>query len=103
MRKRISLPLVLALTLFLSDALQAQHWVGSWAASQQRPEPQNSLDPEDLRDATTRLRGMYADAWKTEYHPYWLGNVLVRYDHLAETYQGKIRQVREAAAMFRTA
>jgi lysophospholipase L1-like esterase len=30
------------------------HWVGSWAASQQVPEPQNSLDPELLRDATLR-------------------------------------------------
>jgi lysophospholipase L1-like esterase len=54
MRKRISLSLVFALTLFLSGALQAQHWVGSWATSQQRPEPQNSLSPDDLRDATLR-------------------------------------------------
>ena len=30
------------------------YWVGSWAASQQLPEPQNSLAPEDLRDATLR-------------------------------------------------
>ncbi|HUX46347.1 MAG TPA: SGNH/GDSL hydrolase family protein [Terracidiphilus sp.] len=29
-------------------------WVGSWAASQQIPEPQNALAPEDLRDATVR-------------------------------------------------
>ncbi len=29
-------------------------WVGSWAASQQIPEPQNSLAPDDLRDATVR-------------------------------------------------
>ena len=29
-------------------------WVGSWATSQQIPEPQNSLAPEDLRDATLR-------------------------------------------------
>jgi len=31
-----------------------QSWVGSWAASQQLPEPQNSLPPEDLNDATLR-------------------------------------------------
>ncbi|HEY0795289.1 MAG TPA: SGNH/GDSL hydrolase family protein [Acidisarcina sp.] len=30
------------------------HWVGSWAASQQIPEPQNSLPADDLRDATLR-------------------------------------------------
>jgi len=29
-------------------------WVGTWAASQQIPEPQNSLAPADLRDATLR-------------------------------------------------
>jgi lysophospholipase L1-like esterase len=54
MRKTVSLRLVLALTLVVSGTLQAQHWVGSWAASQQRPEPQNSLNPDDLRDATLR-------------------------------------------------
>jgi lysophospholipase L1-like esterase len=29
-------------------------WVATWGASQQIPEPQNSLPPEDLRDATVR-------------------------------------------------
>lgn len=29
-------------------------WVGSWASSQQVPEPQNALPAEDLRDATLR-------------------------------------------------
>lgn len=29
-------------------------WVGSWASSQQVPEPENALSPEDLRDATLR-------------------------------------------------
>src|SRR5256714_4024577 len=38
-----------------SHALPRQtQWVGSWAASQQLVEPNNSLDPEDLRDATLR-------------------------------------------------
>jgi lysophospholipase L1-like esterase len=32
----------------------ASTWVGSWAASQQAPEPENSLAPDDLRDATLR-------------------------------------------------
>jgi lysophospholipase L1-like esterase len=30
------------------------NWVGSWATSQQIPEPQNALAPDDLRDATLR-------------------------------------------------
>jgi lysophospholipase L1-like esterase len=41
----------------LSQALtspQAIQWVGSWAASQQMPEPQNSLPPAELNDATLR-------------------------------------------------
>lgn len=29
-------------------------WTGSWAASQQIPEPANALSPDDLRDATLR-------------------------------------------------
>jgi lysophospholipase L1-like esterase len=31
-----------------------QSWTGSWAASQQIPEPQNALPSDDLRDATLR-------------------------------------------------
>lgn len=39
----------------LSSAGQVQdHWVGSWAASQQEPEPRNALAPADLTDATLR-------------------------------------------------
>lgn len=32
----------------------AMRWTGSWAASQQIPEPANALPPEDLHDATLR-------------------------------------------------
>lgn len=32
----------------------AVHWSGSWAASQQVPEPENALAPEDLHSATLR-------------------------------------------------
>ena len=32
----------------------AQVWVGSWASSQQIPEPQNALSPADLHDVTLR-------------------------------------------------
>jgi lysophospholipase L1-like esterase len=37
-----------------SRAQLAQLWIGSWAASQQIPEPANALATDDLRDATLR-------------------------------------------------
>ncbi len=55
-----SLPLTLALALsIVAIRAEAQSkgrsiWVGTWAAAQQIPEPQNSLPSEDLRDATVR-------------------------------------------------
>jgi lysophospholipase L1-like esterase len=46
---------LLFLLFFVCTTMVAQqHWVGSWAASQQRPEPQNSLADDDLHDATLR-------------------------------------------------
>ena len=52
-------PALLAFCLF-APTLPAQpqgvaaHWTGSWAASQQIPEPANALAPADLTDATLR-------------------------------------------------
>ncbi|MGA7886923.1 MAG: SGNH/GDSL hydrolase family protein [Acidobacteriaceae bacterium] len=37
-----------------AQAPAPSEWVGAWAASQQIPEPQNSLPPDALRDATLR-------------------------------------------------
>lgn len=57
MLRRTSYPflLIYLFVCLLETSVHAQeHWVGSWAASQQRPEPQNSLASEDLRDATLR-------------------------------------------------
>ena len=45
---------------------------------------------QSLRDAITQLREMYAGGWARENHPYWLDNVLVRYDSLASEVQAKI-------------
>jgi len=56
---------------------------------------------EDLRDATTRLRGLYSDLWLKENRPYWLGNVQVRYDNLALLFQAKIQRVRTAEQQYR--
>jgi lysophospholipase L1-like esterase len=56
-------PKFVALFLVLASAASAgarshKHdapvWVASWSASQQIPEPQNALPPDDLRDATLR-------------------------------------------------
>jgi hypothetical protein len=55
---------------------------------------------EDLRDATTRVKEMYRQAWLREYEPFWLDNVLVRYDTLAREFQAKIVSVRQARRQF---
>jgi hexosaminidase len=55
---------------------------------------------EDLRDATTRLSQMYREAWLREYNPFWLENVLVRYDTLAREFQTKIVLVRQARRLY---
>jgi hexosaminidase len=55
---------------------------------------------EDLRDATTRLSQMYREAYLREYGPYWLDNVLVRYDDLAREFQKKIVAVRQARRQY---
>jgi hypothetical protein len=57
---------------------------------------------EDLRDSTTRLSQMYREAWLREYNPYWLDNVLVRYDTLAREFQKKIVAVRQARRQYDT-
>jgi len=59
-RKKRMTAAVLAMALAPARLAVAQatvtpaNWVGSWAASQQIPEPQNALAPDDLRDATLR-------------------------------------------------
>jgi len=55
---------------------------------------------EDLRDATTRVSRMYREAWLREYGPYWLDNVLVRYDGLAREFQEKIVAVRQVRRQY---
>jgi len=46
--------LLLCTAQYGQKAAPPQIWVGSWAASQQIPEPQNSLPAEALQDATVR-------------------------------------------------
>jgi hypothetical protein len=56
---------------------------------------------QDLRDSTTRLRGLYSELWLKENRPYWLGNVQVRYDNLASMFQSKIQSVQMALQQYR--
>lgn len=46
--------LLLTLLAMRETAFAQSNWIGTWAASQQIPEPQNALPPDDLRDATLR-------------------------------------------------
>ncbi len=72
---------------------------------------QNDLDEivdingrlESLRDSITQLRKMYAEGWARENHPYWLDNVLVRYDNLALEVQAKIVAVQQARYQYESA
>jgi hypothetical protein len=57
---------------------------------------------EDMRDATMRVKQFYREAWLKEYSPYWLDNVLVRYDTLAREFQKKIVDVRQARRQYDT-
>jgi hypothetical protein len=69
---------------------------------------QNDLDEivdingrlQSLRDAITNLRKPYAEAWARENRPYWLDNVLVRYDNLAQEVQSKIVVVQAAQRQY---
>ena len=42
---------------------------------------------QDLRDGYSQLKGMYREVWLSENRPYWLDNVLVRYDMRIELWQ----------------
>ena len=55
---------------------------------------------EDLRDATTRVGEMFREAWLREYNPFWINNVLVRYDAMAREFQAKIVLVRQARRQY---
>jgi lysophospholipase L1-like esterase len=58
--KKIEMLLLLAAVAAGGELLRAQPaakpqiWIASWGTSQQIPEPQNALPPDDLRDATVR-------------------------------------------------
>ncbi len=55
---------------------------------------------EDLRDFTTRLESAYTRLWNQQYRPFWLGNVLVRYNAMAQLYQSKIQEMDVVIAQY---
>src|SRR5579862_486499 len=55
---------------------------------------------QSLRDSITETRELYAAGWARENHPYWIDNVLVRYDNLAAEVQGKIVAVQAAQRQY---
>jgi len=54
LRLAICLATLAAINAAAQGAAVEGNWVGSWAASQQIPEPRNALAPDDLRNATLR-------------------------------------------------
>lgn len=56
---------------------------------------------EDLRDYTTRLRGLYEELWLNENLPGWLPNILQRYDHQSLQWQEKIAELKQIYLDFR--
>ncbi|MGB7023833.1 MAG: family 20 glycosylhydrolase, partial [Candidatus Acidiferrales bacterium] len=50
-------------------------------------------DLQDLREEMTGLRDDYAKRWRVENREYWLGNVTIRYDAMANAVQEKINEI----------
>jgi len=57
---------------------------------------------QTLRDAITQLKSPYTRAWAHENQPFWLDNVMVRYENLASEVQAKIVAVQEASRQYDT-
>ena len=48
---------------------------------------------QDLRDAYSMLKNLYRESWLAENRPYWLDNVLVRYDLRIQLWQQRGEQI----------
>src|SRR5437773_2119005 len=54
----------------------------------------------DLRDGYTLLRDLYEAGWRRENRPYWLGNVLARYDAATRLWLGRIDRFNDVLAQW---
>lgn len=51
---------------------------------------------QDLRDGYTLTKALYEQAWGRENRPYWLGNVLARYDQATQLWLDRIDRITQA-------
>jgi hexosaminidase len=99
----------LGLKIQFTSEISRYYW-DAYQNQTDKTRAQNDLDEivdingrlESLRDAITQLRKMYAEGWARENHPYWLDNVLLRYDNLASEVQSKIVVVQAAQRQYGT-
>jgi hexosaminidase len=99
----------LGLKIQFTSEISRYYW-DAYQNQTDKTRAQNDLDEivdingrlESLRDAITQLRKMYAEGWARENHPYWLDNVLIRYDNLASEVQAKIVAVQAAQHQYWT-
>jgi len=97
----------LGLKIQFTSEISRYYW-DAYQNQTDKTRAQNDLDEivdingrlESLRDEITETRGMYAEGWARENHPYWLDNVLVRYDNLALEVQAKIVAVQAAQRQY---
>jgi hypothetical protein len=52
---------------------------------------------QDLRDNYSMLKNLYRDSWLAENRPYWLDNVLVRYDLRIQLWQQRGEAIEQLA------
>ncbi len=57
---------------------------------------------QDIRDAYTAIKDEFSQVWLSENRPYWLGNVMVRYDLAIQLWVKRGEQFQEAARAWRT-
>jgi hypothetical protein len=57
---------------------------------------------QDLRDGFSQLKNLYRDSWLAENRPYWIDNVLVRYDLQTQLWQKRGEQIDAAINNFYT-
>jgi len=97
----------LGLKIQFTSEISRYYW-DAYQNQTDKTRAQNDLDEivdingrlESLRDEITETRKMYAERWARENHPYWLDNVLVRYDNLALEVQAKIVAVQAAQRQY---